>query len=55
MFPANSPLNTQMCATFSIVEDNVVELPEEFLVSATGAMFSQQQASVLVIILDNDG
>lgn len=54
-FPANSPANTERCATFSIFDDNTVEFMEEFTVTARGATFDQGQDSAVVIIQDNDG
>lgn len=55
MFPANSPINTQRCTNFVTVDDNVVEVTEDFTVTATGAAFVHEQSSIQVTLQDNDG
>ena len=55
VFSADSPINTQKCGTFYIIDDNIVEVTESFTVTATGAVFLSQKNSMLQVIQDNDG
>jgi hypothetical protein len=53
-FPALSAINTEMCASFSIVDDGVVESVESFTVTGSGGSFVGEQDSIQVGITDND-
>lgn len=54
-FPANSPVNSLRCASFSIIDDDIAENVEEFTITPSGATFADGRDLVEVIILDNDG
>ena len=49
------PIGTVRCATFGIVDDNITESTEIFTVTAIGGEFVNEQDSIQVIIVDNDG
>jgi hypothetical protein len=53
-FPALSAINTEICASFSIVDDGVVESVESFTVTGSGGSFVGGQDSTQVDITDND-
>jgi hypothetical protein len=53
-FPALSAINTEMCASFSIVDDSLVEDVESFTVTGSGGIFVEGQNSTQVLISDND-
>jgi hypothetical protein len=53
-FPANSQVGAVQCATFTINDDNIMELTEVFNVQATGGDFAQQATTTQVSIIDND-
>ena len=53
-FQALSAINTEMCASFSIVDDGVVEGVESFTVTGSGGSFVGGQDSTLVNIANND-
>lgn len=54
-FPASSAVGTTICATFSIVDDNIIEPVESFMVTATGGSILGDQNTIQVSIQDNDG
>lgn len=54
-FQANSPVGTQMCATFTINDDDIMEPEEIFTVVATGGDFVDGETTTQVSIEDNDG
>ena len=53
-FPALSAIGTEMCTSFSIVDDGVVEGVESFTVTGSGGSFVGGQDSTLVNIANND-
>lgn len=53
-FPDNCVLGAQMCVSFVTIDDNVIELTEEFTVTALGANFFQDQDTIQVQIKDGE-
>lgn len=56
-FPALSAVGTTMCTNFNIVDDNIIEPVEFFVVTMTtsGGSILGDQDTLQVIIDDNDG
>ena len=58
VFPTGSTNGTAVCLTMFVVEDSIIELPEEFLISleVTDERDTIREPSEQeVIIMDNDG